>query len=495
MIRLPGLAALLLISRLAGAQDPVVIVREPGPGPAGHYLTDLLARPDTRVIVGDTVEIPRGTEYPASVVVIGNRASVAGTIRGDIVVVGGDLFLKPGGWIEGEGIAIGGGAHNSMLGTARRGLTSYRDFTFDAVTTPAGIELRYRETYVTAAAGLISLPELYGLRIPAYDRSNGLSLPLGPTIAAGPATVDVLATYRSQTGRVDPSVSGRVRLGRKQWIDGFAGRDTRSHESWINGQASNSLKVLLSGRDERNWYRATGGWVTLNRMFETTTMTSTYSIGAATERATAARPDSFPTSGPWSFTGRTSDEGMYRPNPQVPAGTITSGLAGAKYQWLAGAVKARLDVNLEIPVAASPSAKFVQTTVDGRVDFPTFGTQRFRFEAHAVLTAGDTTPLQRFAYLGGSGTLPTEDLLAFGGDQLVFVESRYVIPISRIQLPLVGSPLLTFRHILGSAGVQALPDLTQILGVRLSVPFVRAEVLMDTGTRKFKVSAGLSLSR
>ena len=75
------------------------------------------------------------------------------------------------------------------------------------------------------------------------------------------------------------------------------------------------------------------------------------------------------------------------------------------------------------------------------------------------------------------------------------MESRYEIPIQQVQLPFVGSPTLTFRHILGSAGVQRLPDLTQVVGVRLSVRFARVQYLVDTGTRKSKFSAGLSLSR
>lgn len=490
------LAALLLIGRLAAAQSPVVVVRDAGPGPVGRYLAALLANPATRVIVADTVILPADSVYPSSVVVIGKRASVAGNVRGDVVVVGGDLFIKPRARIEGEGIAIGGGAYGSMLGVVRGGLTSHRDFTYDAVELDGRIELRYRETYVTSGGGgPVSWPVLYGIRIPTYDRSNGVSLPIGPAIVAGPVEVDVLGTYRSQIGRVDPSVNGTIRMGRKTWVEGFAGRESRSNEVWINSPFSNSLNVLLSGKDERNWYRATGGWLTINRKFETATMTSSYAIGGATEQARAVRPDLYPTSGPWSFTGRRSAKGMYRPNPQVPAGTITSALAGAKYQWTAGAVKARLDVDLEVPVSGTPEARFVQTTVDGRIDFPTFGAQRYRFEAHGVLTSGDTAPMQRFAYLGGSGTLPTEELLTFGGDELLFIESRYEIPIPAVQLPFIGPPTLTFRHILGAAGVQTLPDITQIIGARLSVPFVRAELLMDTGTRKLRFRAGLSLSR
>jgi hypothetical protein len=496
MIRRACLAALTLAGGLAGAQQPRVVVGDPGPGPVGHYLARLLARPDTRVIVGDTVTVARDSTYPGSVVVIGKRGSVTGTVHGDVVVVGGDLFLEPGGDIAGQGIAIGGGAHTSLLGTTGDGLVSYRDFTFDAEPTTTGLELRYRDQYAGARRSLFELPALYGLRIPSYDRSNGLSLPVGPTINLGPLTLDAVATYRSQLGRVDPTLAARIALGRATWISAFAGRETRTNDDWINGRLSNSLNSLLSGHDERNWYRATGARATLNRTLENPVTVATYSLGASFERARAVRPDANPTGGPWSFIDRAdAEEGMFRPNPQVAGGDITSIVGGAAYRWTAGTIKARLDLDVEAPVNVSNGPNFVQGTVDGRIEFPTFGAQRYRFDVHGVGTSA-TPPGQRFVYLGGGGSLPTvEPLLSIGGDELLFIENRYEVPVPRVQLPFVGAPTLAFRHILGSAGLQRLPDFTQVVGLRLSVLVAHAQWMIDTGTRKTKLSASLSLSR
>ena len=71
---------------------------------------------------------------------------------------------------------------------------------------------------------------------------------------------------------------------------------------------------------------------------------------------------------------------------------------------------------------------------------------------------GTSTPPQRWSYLGGSGTLPTLDLLSLGGDHLLYVETNYFIPFQKFDLPVVGAPSVTLRHILGSAGVGKLPD-------------------------------------
>jgi hypothetical protein len=220
------LAALVLAGAVAGAQQPTVVVRDAGPGPVGRYLDELLRKPGTQVVIQDTVSIGVDSAVAGALVVIGKHANVAGAVNGDVVVVGGDLFLKPGGRIEGQGMAIGGGAYNSLLGSVRDGLVSYRDFTFDAEQVSGVVELRYRENYVPARRSVFSLPAVYGIRIPSYDRANGISLPVGPTIEVGVASVDLLATYRSQLGTVDPTVTTRMQVGLKLLLLASACRET-----------------------------------------------------------------------------------------------------------------------------------------------------------------------------------------------------------------------------------------------------------------------------
>ena len=113
---------------------------------------------------------------------------------------------------------------------------------------------------------------------------------------------------------------------------------------------------------------------------------------------------------------------------------------------------------MRIPALSLPAcgkAAFTQTTLDGHVKFPTFGSQSFEFLGHAVLAGGnDFLPLQRWAYLGGSGTLATVDLLALGGDNLLFVQGDYIIPIERIQVPLLGSPFAASGTPRGRQGIR-----------------------------------------
>jgi hypothetical protein len=477
---------------------PPIVVREPGPGPTGPYLANVLARSDTRVIIADSVTLPADSTYPGAVVIIGRQATVSAPVDGDVIIVGGNLIVHPRARIAGRAIAIGGAVYPSLLARVRDGMESHRDFTFDTATVAGALELRYREFVTTTPTPTIALPGFYGIRRPTYDRTSGLSIPVGPLITLGGErlTIEPKATYRSQIGQIDPSVYGVLEAGRHIGITAFAGREPRTSDRWIASDLANSLNALILGRDTRNWYRASAGNLFVNRVFETPTMTATYELGGQFERASSARPDSFPTSGPWSIRGRNTSEGMFRPNPQIAGGDITSVIAGAKYEWTSTPIKAHLDLTGEVPTSMTSGGHFAQLTIDGQITVPTVGLQRYRFDVHSILTRGDTAPAQRFGYLGGPGTLGTvEPLLSIGGDELLFIENRYEIPVPAVTLPLVGYPTVAFRHLLGTAGIQHLPALTQIIGLRISLMILRGEVLRDVKTGKTEANVSLSLTR
>src|ERR1700716_4611371 len=70
-------------------------------------------------------------------------------------------------------------------------------------------------TYAAYDESPISLPLGVGLRIPSYDRVNGLALPWGPRLDLGEEKLqlDALVTYRSNLGKWDPSLEGFARPG------------------------------------------------------------------------------------------------------------------------------------------------------------------------------------------------------------------------------------------------------------------------------------------
>jgi hypothetical protein len=503
------IAAALLIAPAARAQTAgaarldtaSVRVRDMGPGETGRFLRAALAVPHDVILASDSAAyLQRGAVYARTVVVLGGDAYVASSVRGDVIVVDGDLFLRPGASIDGRAIAIGGGVYNSTLAVVGGGRLSYRDHTYEVVAAGAGsYALDYRE-YTATPARAITLPFPAGFRLPGYDRVNGLSLAAGPvvTLDTGRLVVEPTVTYRSHLGAVDPAIRVVGRLGRRDAAYLTVGRATLTNDAWIRGDVVNSAIAFATGTDVRNYYRADRAEASVARRFEIPTGEFELSAGALTERAWSVGRDSLdPTQhAPFSIVGRGGVEQMLRPNPRVTRGTISSAVLGAATRLSVDDVATTGSARAEIPFAAPGDARFVQLTIDAAVSFLTFTTHRFSLAAHGLATVGDRPPAQRFAYLGGGGTLPTYDVLSMGGDQLAFVESRYTIPIERWRVPIAGAPSVTLRHLIGGAGVDGLGTLRQNVGLRASLSVVGVEYVIDpSGRTDARLSAFVGFSR
>lgn len=370
--------------------------------------------------------------------------------------------------------------------------------------------------YVEYHESPVSLPLGIGFRVPSYDRVNGLTLPWGPQLDVGDekVQVDALVSYRSNLGKWDPSLEGFARPGDNNEIRAFIGRGTFTNDSWIRSDLSNSAAALGVGSDSRNYYRSDRATARFTRSLTTTALSLTPFIGGSIERDWSTGSVA-PRRSPWSFFGRKGPLKMRRANPRVEKGRIASILAGSGIELVRGGVDANLDAVVEHALSTSLVAdcsgspvdaacrvvgqSFTQITLDSRVDFPSFGSQTFSFRGHAVLTGSKVAPPQRFAYLGGSGTLATVNLLALGGDHLLYVQGDYIVPIDRIQLPYVGNPFVALRYSAGNAGEGKLPPLIQNLGVGAGVGFFRADYSIDPArnrspfSRRSAFSVGVSL--
>ncbi|MEJ7808928.1 MAG: hypothetical protein WKG32_00790 [Gemmatimonadaceae bacterium] len=478
-----------------GAQGSTdsLILRSPGQGRLAQLLGAALATPhDIRVTNDLGITLPRDSVYPRSLVIVGGDVRFASTLRGDLLLIGGDLFLRPGARIEGRVTVVGGCVYPSALATVARGEECFRDATYDATPTGGGLALTYR-ALASEARPAPRLPYFYGFRIPTYTRVDGLSLAWGPRFAFDSARVAIepALTYRSDLGEVDPSVDATARVGRRLWANVRAERGTLSNDRWIYSDLINSFSTLTAGRDSRNYFRADRAEARVGLVREGAALAARAWVGGRVEQARSVRAG-----GPWSLFGRSDSlRGIVRPNPAIDRGRISSALVGARADWDDDAMAAGLDAELEVAPTAPGDRSFAQATIGGNVAFPTFGSQRFSLEAHVVVTSGDNAPRQRFAYLGGSGTLPTLDVLSRGGDRLVFVESRYSIPMERVKLPFLGSPVITLRHMIGSAGVRTLPTFSQNLALRVTLTPVRAEFVVDPDTHATKFSAGFGFGR
>jgi hypothetical protein len=505
-VRLFGLlspvAGLLLLAATLDAQQRVV-VEDVGPGASGRILEDALRRPH-RIIEPDTAwfQLRRSESVRSNLIVLGRTAAIAGKVDGDVIVVGGDIHVRPGAEISGQAVAIGGGVYPSSLAFIGKGAQSYRDNTFDIQQTPDGYRLAYQSLRVDDSRPLF-LPYFYGLRVPSYDRVNGLSLPFGPTLtfAGGRGEINALVTYRSDLGKFDPRIAGELELTRRMRVALNVERGTFSNDAWIWPDYVNSLSVIALGKDTRNYYRADRVDFTMHRVWEFTRTTLEPFLGYRFEKSWPVGPAFGENRGPWSAIGRSDSLGIFRPNPAVIAGEIGSARGGAVIEWEAEGLKVSGGTQAERSVQGSAltvpgaSVDFTQLTSDLNVGFITFGEQEYQLEVHWVTTLGNTPPMQRFVYFGGSGTMPFLDLLEQGGDELLLVDQRYAIPLNNVRVGVLGVPTLQFRHRLGSAGLGKLPDLEQMIGMGISLTVIRGEVQLDPSSRKVRFSAGFTFSR
>lgn len=485
------LAALLLVAGTPlAAQQPHerVYVRHAAPIPSGPVIADALAHPYVTRYEKWNTRLFKDSVFATSVVVVGSDATVASTVHGDVLALEGNVFLRPGAHIDGRAIAVGGRVYDSRDAVVIGGKLSYPDVRIDADTTKDGIALDYVAPAGPELAGIITLPMLFGFRVPAYDRVDGLSAVWGPrfSLLGDHLRVDPTITYRSDLGMWDPEAGIEVPLGPDWLISGDAGRYTLSNDEWIEPGTENSLAALAIGHDYRNYWRADRFRGTITHTWAAASGQFSLGAGAETERDWSARAG-----GPWSITGSEATDGMLRPNPVIEHGRLSSvvGSAAASYQF--GDVKLSGDAGVERPFDTPLGERFTQTTFDADISFPTFGTQHFAIHAHGVLTAGDTAPAQRFAYLGGAGTLPTLDVLSLGGDHLLYVLGVYTIPITKLRVKYLGPPTIVLRDAFGSAGVGGLPRFEQNLGARLGFSFFFVGYDFDPRTHRDAVSFGI----
>lgn len=361
-------------------------------------------------------------------------------------------------------------------------------------------------TYVEYSESPISFPLGVGLRIPTYDRVNGLTLPWGPKIETsnGRIDVDALVRYRSHLGDWDPSVEGVMRPGDGNELRLFVGRGTFTNDEWIRGDLLNSAAALVVGSDARNYYRADKATARFSRAFAKGSALVTPFISANYERDWSTGSVA-PTKSPWSVFGRSGLLRMRRPNPPIDRGHIASAIIGSALELTKDNLNAKLNLTLEQSVNTAydsacvstpggtlcrqPGQAFTQAVFHGTVKFPTVGSQTFSFTGHGMWTPGaGPAPAQRFAYLGGSGTLATVHLLALGGDRLLYVQGDYMIPIEKINLPLTGNPFVAVRYAAGNAGVGSLPALIQNIGIGLGASVLRVDFTVDPARNRSPLS-------
>lgn len=485
-IVLLALAALPALAPAARAQVPQISGDDESR--AAQVGRDILARNQYVVIDRDTI---LGGEFriPGDLVVYDAQVRLEGNVDGSVLVLGGDFWIRPGGRVGGSIAVLGGGVYPSGLAVLERDSVFFSD-------PRGGITI---ETQPTGDGGYVAAAEIRAPPRPAffapavgpfptYDRVNGLTLHasanIRPTRRTEGPVINVWGSYRfEQENQLGGGARWRVPLGVQDvLLTGEASRATRTNDAWIRGDVANSVRALVLGRDYRDYWDSDVLRVMVDRPIGKPLIAGESWL-APRAGIQVSRDRALPTQSPWALLRR---EGLERENPAALEGTIVSLLAGTRLRIRGTSTVFDGDLNLEHALSAPGDSTFTQALFVGDYRTRALRTHQLHVYVRAMTPIGSRdAPPQRRGILGGGGTFSTEPIAFFRGDHLYYVESSYIIPVTRVELPLVGIPSVEVVHNIGAAWVgDDEPEWVQNAGVGLIFALARVRVLGNPANAK-----------
>ena len=494
--------------------QPTIRFRGKGDIELDIFIRNLLASRDYLLITRDTV-ITRTDTVRGNVLVVGATLRLDGALMRDLTSIGGNVFVRPSANVIGEIRNIAGGYYPSQLAKINPAVVNAPNAPYEIIQTPGALDI-----VGTLHPSAFDLPGIMGLAIPTYDRVNGLTLGLGaninlPRIGIAEPVLRAWGAYYSHRG----DFGGGAELGvtrRRTFVGVGAERTTITNERWIRKDLSNSIAMILQGKDYRNYYAADRAYARLDRTLEDAARLTRMSLVAQVEDASPLRAGA-----PWSFlkpdTIRPNDYGLTDAGiARMPTGRITSGIASIDTRWTRSTSVVKMMGLLEAgftPAAATGSraegigspfdktASFLRYEIRGDVAVPAIRdhTLRVEWNAQGPLPGTDSLPYQRWSYVGGTGTLPTFQTAAFPGDRVVALETRYTVPLPHsLVLPLLGRPGIDFIHYTAMGWSLAQKRrFEQNVGVQLGYRIAYVRFVTDPRNfgDKVKTTFGLTLPR
>jgi hypothetical protein len=491
--RLLVVLLLLLPPLVAEAAAQVVVLEGPVDTRAARILRDVLERDRYLLLHRDTT-LPEAFHTPGDLIVWDARVRLEGSVDGAAVVLGGTFFTRPGSRVGGPIAVIGGLALTSELADVG-----------DVVELPpgrAGVIVYAADTLTVSVPPPPPVPRLglgglFGFRQLGYDRVDGLSVSWGPQWRIvgrefGPR-VDGWVTLRSARADVGGGGVLRLPLGAGVELDAGAERATVSNEVWIRRDLENSASALLLGRDLRDYYETDRGWLRLSRLIPQAVLEGDLQLGPylmvrrSTDRSLEA-------SRPFAFATRAQLE---RANLPVEHASTTSLEAGTLLVWRGRASRFLGQALAEYAPERADDLHFSHWRLGGRYEMDALWNHLLDVRWHAMGSFGDrAAPPQRWSFVGGQGTLPTFPIAQHRGDRLVFIESRYRVPLTFLETPLLRTPYLELLHATGTAWRTGtdMPAWDQNLGLGLEAGFLRLRAWIDPAIARPRTTLLLELS-
>lgn len=495
--RLLATLLVLCVSASAARAQELRLQRPLGASPAERILAGILERDRYRVLARDTV-LPPGFKEPGDLIITEAEVRLEGQVAGDVAVVNGELFLRPGARIGGTVAVIGGELYPSRLaaiGPVSRVDPRARVTTERQAGSEAGVVAYVLTVEPPPAPSRFVLPGRFGLAVPTYDRVDGLRVVAGAQYRfvgdtlTGPAA-DVFASYASARGRFGGGAQVAFPLDSTTRIAVRLERATFTNERWIRGDLFNSALALVLGLDERNYYESDRVTGRMTRTFNPEVQAGLRFAPSAF--LLASRDRSLPAGDPWSLTG----DGLSRVNPDVDDGVLVSAGAGTLIRFHGRFATFEGESAVEQGIPGIGDHTFTHGLAAGLFRTPVLWGHRASVQFRVLQSIAGDVPRQRWSFVGGPGTLPFVGTGELWGDNLRFVQSAYEIPLPWITLRYLGSPYLQVTHTAGVAWPSgtAEPDWEQDLGIGLRFFPGYVSVRFDPAADRLRARLGLGVA-
>jgi len=445
-----------------------------------------LAEGSALVITVDTL-IARGQIVEGRVLVAGATLRLEGEIRGDLFGVDANMFLRPGSRVTGNVTNIAGAYWPAENSTVEGEHIDLRAAPYDVLVAAGNARIiGMRRQHVLATDGL------RGLRVPGYDRVDGLSISAGARLYLPPvgSFEPALHAHAGYATRRETGFGGIEAALFSERVDIILSADrlTATQDGWIRGPVHNGFGYLLFGEDHRNYYRADRGRAAV-----------TYAVSDMLRTSLAFQMEeavSLPAGDPWSLFEADSA----RANPTIDDSRITSALADVTVATESDRLITELTGRIELARnIAGGDHRFARYALNALFRMSALRVHTLSVQVHAQgpLPGTDGLPLQRWSILGGQETLETVDIGALRGDRVFLVRSTYRVPLEPLRIPALGSPALELVHAVGDAWTTGTSDgLRQTVGLRFRLPLLYAYAFLDPeDTDETAFGVGVSLRR
>jgi len=495
ILRRAALCAALLLAAAGRVAAQDVRIAGDDRSPAAELARAIVARGNYLRFDRDTV-LPATFHAPGDVIVYDADVRLEGTIDGSVAVIGGNFFIRPRAVVRGDIALVGGDVYTSALATTGRIVETRPGAQVALAGDSATSDTAVYAATITAPApapllGIATRP------LPSYDRVNGVTLTLGARI---------LPTRNDSGPRINPWISYRFenpdRLGggvrvtmplRVQNVEVLAeaSRGTRTNDAWQRGDLSNTLSVLLTGRDYRDYYDADLLRLMVARPVGKPLIAGESwlnpRIGVQWEDARTLRTRHV------FSVWESKDKDRF--NQPVDERSIVSAFAGAELRMVGRVSNLVASAQAERALAGSADADFTQIVGDATYTATAFRTHTLTVYLRGVASVLGDAPPQRYEILGGPSTIPTIGVARYRGDNLAFVDARYAVPLP-VQVPFAGAPSVVAAYLAGAAWTGGhSPPWTQNVGAGIAFRFASAilyaDPTLDLGKARLIVTAAI----